>query len=227
MKHRVRSDESTQDVTRQGHDHADPTTAEAPEDRDHLADTHRSTRDTAPADRRDDARDTFGGINWGSAFFGWLVAVALTVLLISIVGAIATAIGSEARISQDEAERQAGTIGITAAVVLAVVLAIAYFSGGYVAGRMSRFDGARQGLAVWVIGLVVTLVALATGAAFGAQYNILDRVDLPRIPLSTDELSTGGLVTAVAVVAISLLAALVGGGTGRRYHARVDRAVRV
>ena len=173
----------------------------------------------------DEAKDRFGGINWGAAFFGWLVAIALTILLTSIAGAIATAIGSTSNITQSEAERQAGTIGIVAGVVLLVVLAIAYYTGGYVAGRMSRFDGAKQGLAVWLIGLLVTLLAIGLGAVFGAEYNILDRVNLPRIPLSTDELSWGGIITAVAVLVLSLLAAMLGGKVGQRYHNKVDRVV--
>jgi uncharacterized membrane protein len=170
-----------------------------------------------------EARDRFGGINWGAAFFGWLVAIALTILLTSIAGAIATAIGSSQNITQTEAERQAGTIGIVAGIVLLVVLLIAYYTGGYVAGRMSRFDGGKQGLAVWIIGLVVTLLAIGLGALFGAEYNILDRVNLPRLPISTDELSVGGLITAAAVLIGSLLAAMLGGKVGHRYHDKVDR----
>ena len=173
----------------------------------------------------DEAKDRFGGINWGAAFFGWLVAIALTILLTSIAGAIAAAVGSNTQITQSEAERQAGTIGIVAGVVLLVVLAISYYTGGYVAGRMSRFDGAKQGLGVWLIGLLVTLLAIGLGAVFGAEYNILDRVNLPRIPLSTDELSWGGIITAVAVLVLSLLAAMLGGKVGQRYHNKVDRVV--
>ncbi len=170
-----------------------------------------------------EARDRFGGINWGAAFFGWLVAIAMTILLVGIAGAVLTAVGSSQNITQTEAERQAGTIGIAAGIVMLVVLAIAYYTGGYVAGRMSRFDGAKQGLATWVIGLVVTLVAIGLGALFGNEYNVLDRVDLPRIPLSADELSTGGLITAAAVLVLSLLAAMLGGKVGHRYHDKVDR----
>jgi amino acid transporter len=170
-----------------------------------------------------EARERFGGTNWGAAFFGWLVAIAMTILLVSIVGAVVTAVGSSQNITQSDAERQAGTIGITAGIVLLVVLAIAYYTGGYVAGRMSRFDGGKQGLATWIIGLVVTLVAIGLGALFGNEYNLLDRVDLPRIPLSTDELSWGGLITAAAVLVVSLLAAMLGGKVGHRYHDKVDR----
>jgi hypothetical protein len=63
-----------------------------------------------------------------------------------------------------------------------VVLGIAYFAGGYVAGRMARFDGARQGVAVWIIGLLVVLLLAGAGAAFGAKYNVLAQLDLPGSP---------------------------------------------
>jgi hypothetical protein len=172
------------------------------------------------------AREKFGGLNVGAGFFGWLVAIAITVLMISVVGAAMAAIGSTTSVTQSDAERSAGTIGMVAGGVLIVVLAVSYFVGGYVAGRMSRYDGARQGLGVWVIGLVVTLVALALGAIFGSQYNILDRVDLPRIPISTDQLGWGGIVTAALVLILTLAGAALGGVVGHRYHDRVDRAAR-
>ena len=174
--------------------------------------------------RHEAAHDRFGGINWGAGFFGWLVAVGITILLTGIIGAVLTAAGSTASITQSEAQRSAGTIGIAAGITLLVVLAVAYFTGGYVAGRMSRFDGAKQGLAAWLIGLVVTLLVVAAGALFGAQYNVFDRVSLPRLPLGNDQLSWGGIITAVAVLLVSLLAAMLGGKVGHRYHDKVDRA---
>lgn len=202
-------------------DHRSGASSHDPEARLNDADrSHRLGSDDA------EARDKFGGLNIGAAFFGWLVAIAIAILLTSIVGAVLAAVGSNAKITRSEAERTAGTIGVAAGIVLLVVLALAYYTGGYVAGRMSRFDGAKQGIGVWVIGLVVTIVALALGAIFGAQYNILDRVNLPRIPISTSELGWGGIITAIAVIVLTLLAAALGGVVGHRYHNRVDRAVR-
>lgn len=188
----------------------------------HDADHHEPQRVAVRSDA--DARDKFGGLNLGAAFFGWLIAIAVTVLLTAVVGAVLSAVGSQVSITQSDAERSAGTIGIAAGVVLLVVLALAYYTGGYVAGRMSRFNGARQGLGVWLIGVVLTLVALAAGAIFGSRYNILDQVDLPRLPVSTDQLGWGGIITAVAVIVLTLLAAMLGGVLGHRYHDRVDRA---
>jgi hypothetical protein len=182
-------------------------------------------RDEAAARNQVLARRRFGGTNWGACFFGWLVAVALTILLTSIIGAVLAAVGSSTNVTQSDAQRQAGTIGVAAAITLFLVLVIGYYAGGYVAGRMSRFSGGRQGMGVWLIGIAVTVLAVALGALFGHQYNLLDRVDLPRIPIATDQLRLGAIVTAAAVLVGTLLAAVVGGTAGRRYHARVDRAV--
>ncbi|HEU4514330.1 MAG TPA: hypothetical protein VFR87_14580 [Nocardioidaceae bacterium] len=184
---------------------------------------HGEARRAHAAARDAEVRDRFGGTNLGAAFFGWLVAIAMTVLLSGVVGAVATAVGSSAQVSQTEAEQEAGTIGLVAAVVLATVLLLAYYTGGYVAGRMSRFDGARQGLAVWLIGLLVTALAVGVGLLFGSQYNVLDRVNLPQVPIPTEQLNMGGIITALVIVVGTALAAIAGGKVGHHYHAKVDK----
>lgn len=172
-----------------------------------------------------EARAKFGGTNIGASFFGWIVAIGVAVILTSIIGAAGAAIGFNGDLAQSDAQRQAGTIGVVAAVVLLLVLMVAYYAGGYVAGRMSRFDGGRQGFVVWLIGLVITIIAIGLGAFFGAQYNLMDRVSLPRIPVTLDQLGWGAVITGVVVILLTLLAAVFGGKVGHRYHDRVDRAV--
>src|SRR3954454_15284078 len=166
-------------------------------------------------------RDEFGGINWGASFFGWIVAIGLGVLLTAIVSAAGAAIGLT---DADTAKANADTIGIVGGALLIAIAVIAYYAGGYVAGRMSRFDGARQGFGVWLFGLIVTLLVAAAGAILGDQYNVFEQLTLPRIPVSTSDLTTGGAITLAAIVLGSLLAAVLGGKVGQRYHRRVDRA---
>lgn len=173
------------------------------------------------------ARELYGGMNGGADVFGWLVALSVSALLTGVIGAVVAAVNQQANVTQTEAEQQAGTIGLVAAAVLVLVAAIGYYCGGYVAGRMSRFDGARQGLGVWLIGLVVMVVAVGLGALFGREYNVLDRVALPDLPIATDAASLGGIVTALVLLVVTLLAALAGGAVGSRYHRKVDAAQRV
>src|SRR6478672_11795986 len=81
-----------------------------------------------PAAAQDVRKERFGGLNPGAAFFGWLVAIAVSVLLTGIIGAIVAAVGSNTVITQSQAQSQAGTIGLVAAIVLLVVLMIGYYS---------------------------------------------------------------------------------------------------
>jgi MFS family permease len=126
-------------------------------------------------------------------------------------------------VSDAEAKANAETIGLVGGILLVAVLAIAYFFGGYVSGRMSRFDGGRQGLGTWAIGLVVTIVLAVAGWVFGSEYNVLEQLNLPRIPIDEGTLTTGAVIALVAVVVLTLLAAMGGGKAGERYHRKIDR----
>jgi len=191
-------------------------------------DTERTgSRDRADAHAegaRPDARAKFGGFNWGSAFFGWLVAVAVSVLLLALVGAIGGPIAGSSFSSGAEAAGAAGTVGIIAGIVLLLVLALAYYAGGYVAGRMARFEGGRQGLGVWIVGLVVTILLAIAGAILGSQFNVLSSLSLPTIP-NAGSLGIGALVTLLLVLVVTLFAAMAGGKAGQRYHRKVDHAL--
>jgi hypothetical protein len=159
----------------------------------------------------------FGGVKWGAAFFGWLSATGLAVLLLALVSAADVALGLTEGAS-------AGEVGLGGAVALLVVLCLSHLAGGYVAGRMARFTGMRQGLAVWLVGLVVVLLVSGAAALLGSEYNVLARLQLPRIPVGEGTATTAGLVTLAAAAAASLVGALLGGGLGTCYHRRVDRA---
>ena len=173
-------------------------------------------------DTRAQQRDEFGGLNWGAAFFGWLVAVGVATLLTAILSAAGAAIGLTST-SSSQATDSADTIGIVGGILFLLVLLVAYFAGGYVAGRMSRFDGPRQGAGVWVIGLLVTILLAVAGVLLGGKYNVLSQLNLPRIPIDEGTLTTGGVIALVAVVLGTLLAAVMGGKAGTRYHRKIDK----
>ena len=175
------------------------------------------------AENRTIAHERFGGTNWGAAFFGWLVAMAVTVLLAAIVSAVAAAVGEDLNLSRADVEQDTASAGLMAAIVVIVIFAIAYYTGGYVAGRMSRFDGGRQGLGAWIIGLLVTILAAVIGWAFGTQYNVLDRVNLPDISFPEDA-GIGAIIAGVVLLVVTALTAMAGGKAGRHYHAKVDAA---
>jgi amino acid transporter len=167
-------------------------------------------------------RQEHGGLNWGAAFFGWLVSIGVASLLIAVLSAAGAAVGLTST-SPSQASSEAGTVGIVGGIVLLAILLIAYYAGGYVAGRMSRFNGPRQGLGVWLIGLIVTVVLAVAGVLLGAEYNVLSQLNLPRIPVDEGSLTTGGLIALVAIVIGTLLAAMAGGKQGTHYHRKIDK----
>jgi hypothetical protein len=167
-------------------------------------------------------RDEFGGISWGSTFFGWLAAAGLAAILAGILGATGAALALN-KVGSTVSGSEAETIGLAGGIGLLVILAIAYFAGGYVAGRMARFDGARQGVGVWLWGIIAALAVAALALIGGSEYNVLDALNLPRIPVDSGTLTTGGVIALVASLAITLVAAVLGGKIGERFHRKVDR----
>ncbi|QEV99722.1 hypothetical protein F6J84_06165 [Microbacterium caowuchunii] len=170
----------------------------------------------------------FGGFQFGAAFFGWLTAMGTAVLLTALVAAVGAAIGFSNGATVDEAVDAASdnstTVTVVSAIVIGLVLLISYFAGGYVAARMARFDGLKQGLAVWIWAIVIAVVVAIVAAIGGSQWDILGNLDgFPRIPITPESATLTGILTAIGAAVITLIGALLGGVTGMRYHRRVDR----
>lgn len=173
--------------------------------------------------------EQFGGMKFGAAFFGWLTAVGTTVLLVALIvgagGVVGFATNTDPAQAVDQVTDSAQEAGIISGIVLLVILLISYVAGGYVAGRMARFNGAKQGIAVWLWSLLVTIVLAIIGAVAGSRFDVLSRLDgLPQIPISTDDFTVAGIIGAAAVILVTLGGAVLGGLAGMRYHRRIDRA---
>ena len=210
-----RHDRDHDRVDQRDHDRVD-------DDRDHRG--RRVAATAAAAGTHHHARERFGGLNWGAAFFGWLTALGMAAILTALLSAAGAAIGLSEGSAATAAEDNAETVGIVGGVALLLVLGIAYFCGGYVAGRMSRVVGKRQGLGVWAIGFIVTIAIAAVAAIAGSEWNVLNQLNLPRIPVDEGDLATGGAIALVLGLLTTVLAAVLGGAKGRHYHDRVDRA---
>jgi hypothetical protein len=192
------------------------------EDTSHPTTTDERTT-AVPAESRgavvDREREEHGGVKIGSAFFGWLAAMGMAVLLTALAAAAGVALG----LSTDGGDVGAETVGLAGGIALLVILFVSYYCGGYVAGRMARFDGLKQGLAVWLWAIVVAVVVAVLALVAGSEYDVLDELDgFPRLP-SDGDLTTAGVVVLVLVLAASLVGAVLGGLAGMRFHRRVDR----
>jgi hypothetical protein len=164
----------------------------------------------------------FGGIRWGSAFFGWVTAMGVTALL----GALATAAGAAVGLVNVQAVDPAATnrtMGLVGGLILLAIIFVGFYCGGYVAGRMARFAGARQGVAVWLWTLFVAVIGTVIGTVVTGAVPVPSLYDLVRLPMSGGVLSAGAAALAVGVLVVTLVGAVLGGLAGMRYHRRVDR----
>jgi hypothetical protein len=140
-------------------------------------------------------------------------------VLAALIGALATAIGVNNGLSTNDWAR----LGTGSAIAAAVALLIAYLFGGYVAGRMARRAGLLNGLAVFVLALV--LIA-AVGAIVATQADadaIRSNLRSLGVPTSGSEWSNIGSLAGIASLAAMLIGALVGGALGERWHSKLTR----
>lgn len=193
-------------------------------DRSRSDDPAFATREMAVAREK----EAFGGIKIGSAFFGWLAATGMAVLLTALVAAAGTAVGLATNTDVNAAVGQAAsnqTVGIVGIIVLLVILFASYYSGGYVAGRMARFNGAKQGFMVWIWAVIAAVLVAVLGMIAGEQFNILAQLNsFPRIPVNEGQVTTTGIIAAVVVALVALVGAVLGGMAGMHFHRKVDRA---
>ena len=166
---------------------------------------------------------SYRGFKFGAAFFGWLIAIAMSVLLSLAVSAAAFGTAEILDYSRADAEAQPGAAGITAASVAVLVLTLAFYIGGYVAGRLARFDGGRNGFGVWMFAFLFSVLAAGAGALLNSQYDLLEDVNRPDVSVSTSSVTTAGIISAAALVVLTLLFSIVGGKAGKRYHDKIDR----
>jgi len=200
------------------------------DDRPDTRTDHTVVNDTTTARDRTDVvgrqRELFGGMKFGSCFFGWLTASGTAVLLAAVATGIGAALGLSRNVGAvGTSPAPTQSVGFVGGIVLLAIIFVSYLAGGYVAGRMARFNGVKQGLGVWLWAVIIAILAAAAGLLAGARFDLLAQVNsLPRLPLDESILTTGGIILAVGVVVASLIGALLGGLAGMHYHRRVDRA---
>ena len=188
-----------------------------------------ATDDTTTLDRREVVgrqKDAFGGMKFGSCFFGWLTASGTAVLLVALVTGVGAALGLSQNVDvTNPTTAQTESIGFIGGIVLLAIIFVSYLAGGYVAGRMARFNGLKQGLGVWLWAVIMAILVAVAGWLVGERFDVLAQLNsFPRLPVNEGTLTTAGVITAICVVAASLIGALLGGLAGMRYHRRVDRA---
>jgi hypothetical protein len=176
-----------------------------------------------PADVRGAAamqrtRDRFGGLDVPATIAGALTALATAVIVGGILGAAVSGFGYQQGVEVAGIEQELSLAGLLAAIA---VLFGAFLVGGWVAGRMARFDGGLNGLftAVWVLVLAALLGGL--GAWLGSSYDVFAQVDLPQW-FSGDALTVAAIGSGVASAVAMVVGGFLGGRLGERYNRRAD-----
>jgi hypothetical protein len=195
-----------------------------------------TTRDATPyprgyfeaaEEREDRLRDMYGGVDWLASFLGFVFAIVIGAVFSAVTGFVLVPFG----ITPDLPGGQIGASVITGLALLGVLIFLTFFFGGYVAGRLARFDGGRNGAMVLVWMFIVVVILALAAAIFrgflpaGMAEGIANLVE--RIVSTAGNLAGAGvvgLVTAAAALLLALLGGSLGGRMGSRYHSEIDRA---
>ena len=180
----------------------------------------------AMEEREERLRDIYGGTDWLASFVGFVLALVAGAVLALIPALVLIPLG----FSVDLSGGNLGTAAVTGLIIVGVVLFLMYFFGGYVAGRLARFDGGLNGamLIVWtVIAGVLLLLAGGIFSGFlpsGVAERIQDAIQGSILPSVNNLVAQGavGIGILIAAVLVALLGAFVGGRVGGRYHRDID-----
>ncbi len=181
----------------------------------------------AAEERENRLRDMYGGVDWLASFLGFVFVLVAGSFLSLVVGSVLVPLG----ISPNLAGAELGAAAITGLVLVGILVFLTYFFGGYVAGRLARFDGGRNGamLLLWT-GVTVLVLALVNavlsdflpaGVSEGIG-NLVQNNELSAIR-GLSELGNVGVLIFAGALLVALLGGFLGGRLGSRYHAEIDR----
>ncbi|HLL38764.1 MAG TPA: hypothetical protein VK357_03760 [Rubrobacteraceae bacterium] len=182
----------------------------------------------APYTREERLRDVYGGVDWLASFIGCVFALLCAgALLLLLSGLVLGPLG----FTLDLRGQQIDAAIITGLVIVGFTLLVSFFIGGYIAGRLVRFDGGRNGAATvgWGVLLIiifgffgaVLLGSFLPDSIFGAVQGFLQNTVIPTAG-GLFELGLVGLGIALGALLLMLLGSFLGGKLGNRYHTRID-----
>jgi membrane protease YdiL (CAAX protease family) len=180
----------------------------------------------AAEEREDRLRDMYGGVDWLASFLGFVFAAVIGALFALIAGLVLAPLGFSLNLGGE-----IGAAIITGLVLVAVLIFLTYFFGGYVAGRLARFDGGRNGAMLLLWTLAAALLAALAGGIFsnflpaGISEGIRNFIqnDVLSTIGNLSRLGLVGILIFIGALAVALLGGYLGGRLGSRYHAEIDR----
>jgi hypothetical protein len=104
-----------------------------------------------------------------------------------------------------------------------VVAFVAYWFGGYVAGRMARRAGLVNGLAVFTLAVLLVVVVGAIVASQAETDAIQANLRSLGLPITGTEWTRIGTVAGIGTLVGMLVGAGIGGVVGERWHSELAR----
>ena len=173
--------------------------------------------------REERLREVYGGVDWLASFVGCVLAIVCGAVLLALLGLVLAPLGFTLNLGG----REVGAAIITGLVIVGLALFLAFFCGGYVAGRLARYDGGRNGAMTVAWGLALTLLAAAVGSFLpGPFFEVLQEfVQSSVLPAvgSLTELGLAGAGIVLGALLLELLGGFLGGRFGARYHTRINQ----
>jgi hypothetical protein len=161
----------------------------------------------------------FGRFSFASVLAGVLVAYGGLAVLLAAAYGIVQATGVADTFSFDDLAR----LNLASAVVIVAATLIAYLFGGYVAGRMARRAGLLNGLAVFVLAVLLVAALGALLAIREGSDQIATSLRDAGIPTTFDGWSQISSLAGLGSLLAMLVGAVLGGKMGERWHTKLTR----
>lgn len=177
-------------------------------------------------ERYERMRELYGGVDWLAGFIGFVLTAVVGTGLFAVASLVLVQLG----VSPSFEGITLDSTVITGLVLAGVVLFLSYLIGGYVAGRMARFDGGINGIMVVIWTIIIGVLAGVVGGVFGTVLpgdfvaSLRDVVLLVYNTAGAASANLGytALGIGIAAVLLALLGAFVGGRMGTRYNREID-----
>jgi hypothetical protein len=165
------------------------------------------------------ARERFGGVDIPASLVGMLTALSTVLILAGLVGAAFGVVGYQTGLEENAQDLSIGSL-----IGGVAILFVAYLIGGWAAGRMARYDGARNGFATGIWTLVFGAILAALGAWAGAEYDVFENVELPQW-FDEDAFTIAAIASGIGAIVAMFVGGIIGGFWGERYHRRADTTI--
>jgi hypothetical protein len=164
----------------------------------------------------------YGGADFPASLSGLFAALGALAFVGSLILAGANGLDYQLNLIDIEGETLEASLA-GAAVALAVIFVVFVF-GGWVAGRMARYDGAINGMGAGLWLLLLSAIFALLGALVGPEYNAFGPAGLPDwfSAIRSDVRTTTAIILMVLFSAAALGGGYLGGRLGEEYNRKVD-----